>query len=802
MQGEAWTTAQPYDFYVALAYAVRDLIVDRMITTQRAYHERDVKRVYYLSLEYMLGRLLRNNLVCLGLWDDCRTRMTGLGLDLDALCEIEPDAGLGNGGLGRLAACYLDSATTVGLPFMGYGIRYEYGIFQQDIVGGWQVERPDYWLCFGSPWEIPRPEFACPVRLYGHVEPGADARGRYRPVWRGYRTVIGLPYDIPIVGCGAGNVNILRLWAARAPETFDLAAFNRGGYVEAVREQALSETITKVLYPSDETDAGRELRLVQQYFFVACTLSDVIRRYEKTQDNFDAFPDKVVVQLNDTHPALAIAELMRVLVDERGLPWERAWELTRATFAYTNHTLLPEALERWPVPLLRHVVPRHLEIIFEINRRFLDGEVARRWPGDARRRQNLSLVEEGPVQTVRMAHLAIAGSHHVNGVAALHTQLLRTRVVPDFAQLWPEKFINVTNGVTPRRWMAACNPGLTRAITKRVGDGWLRDLDQLRRLEQFADDAEFQTEIRAIKRENKQHLVGGLQKRTGVALSPDALFDVQVKRLHEYKRQLLNLLATVIRYHRLLDDPDGAAVPRVVIFGAKAAPAYTRAKLIIKLINEVARTINQDKRIGDRLRVLFIPNYGVTLAERIIPAADLSEQISTAGTEASGTGNMKFAMNGALTIGTLDGANIEIRDAVGPENFFLFGLTAEEAAARRPTHDPWKTYYGHAAVRRALNAIAGGEFSPREPTLFRPVLDWLTRNGDTYLLMADIESYLAAQARVDALWRDPAAWTRAVILNIARVGYFSSDRAVREYAEKIWHAAPALLAVGETTPPT
>jgi starch phosphorylase len=802
MQAEAWSTAQPYDFYVALAYAVRDQIVNRMITTQAAYHQRDVKRVYYLSLEYLLGRLLRNNLVCLGLWEACGAHLKGLGLDLDALCEIEPDAGLGNGGLGRLAACYLDSATTVGLPFMGYGIRYEYGIFQQDIVGGWQLERPDYWLRFGSPWEIPRPEFSSPVRLYGYVDHASDARGRFRPTWRGYRTVIGLPYDIPIVAYGAGNVNILRLWSARAPETFDLAAFNRGGYVEAVREQALSETITKVLYPSDETDAGRELRLVQQYFFVACTLSDVIRRYEKTQDNFDAFPDKVVVQLNDTHPALAIAELMRVLVDERGLPWERAWELTRATFAYTNHTLLPEALERWPVPLLRQVVPRHLEIIFEINRRFLDGEVARRWPGDARRRQNLSLVEEGAVQTVRMAHLAIAGSHHVNGVAALHTELLRTRVVSDFAQLWPDKFVNITNGVTPRRWMAACNPGLTRAITKRVGDGWLSDLDRLRRLEQFADDAEFQAAIRAIKRENKQSLASGLQKRTGVALSADALFDVQVKRLHEYKRQLLNLLATVIRYHRLLDDPQGDAVPRVVIFGAKAAPAYTRAKLIIKLINEVARTINQDKRIGDRLRVLFIPNYGVTLAERIIPAADLSEQISTAGTEASGTGNMKFAMNGALTVGTLDGANIEIRAAVGAENFFLFGLTAEEVAERRATHDPWKTYHGHAGVRRALNAIAGGELSPREPTLFRPVLDWLTRDGDAYLLMADIESYLAAQERVDALWRDPAAWTRAVILNIARIGYFSSDRAVREYAEKIWHAAPSLVAVGETAHPT
>ena len=791
-QGEVWETAQPYDYYVALAYAVRDVIVDRMIATQKTYHEQDVKRVYYLSLEYMLGRLLRNNLVCLGLWRECRERLTALGLDADALCEIEPDAGLGNGGLGRLAACYLDSATTLGLPFMGYGIRYEYGIFQQDIVNGWQFERPDYWLRFGSPWEIPRPEFACPVRLYGHVEPTTDAKGRYRPAWRGFRTVIGLPYDVPIVGCGGEQVNILRLWSATAPETFDLGAFNRGGYVEAVREQALSETISKVLYPSDETDAGRELRLVQQYFFVACTLSDIIRRYEKTHDNFDAFPQKAVVQLNDTHPALAIAELMRVLVDERSLPWERAWKLTRTTFAYTNHTLLHEALERWPVPLLRKIVPRHLEIIFELNQRFLDGEVQPRWPGDAGRRRALSLIEEGQVQTVRMANLAIVGSHHVNGVAALHTNLLRTRVVPDFAELWPEKFINVTNGVTPRRWLAVCNPALAAAITRRIGDGWLTDLDRLRGLEPLADDPEFQAEIRAIKHDNKQRLGQWLQRRTGLALSPDALFDVQVKRLHEYKRQLLNLLGVVIRYLRLRDNPTADAVPRVVLFGAKAAPAYSRAKLIIKLINEVARTINHDARVADKLRVLFVPNYSVSLAERIIPAADLSEQISTAGTEASGTGNMKFALNGALTIGTLDGANIEIRDAVGAENFFLFGLTADEVAARRPVYDPWKTYFGDAALRRALHAISDGEFTAREPGLFRPVLHWLTHEHDHYLLLADCASYLAAQERVDALWRDPAACTRAVILNIARMGYFSSDRAVREYAEHIWQAKPVL----------
>lgn len=799
-QGEAWDTAQPYDHFVALALAVRDQIVDRMIATQRTYHEQDVKRVYYLSLEYLLGRLLRNNLVCLGLYEVCRERFSALGLDLEQICELQPDAGLGNGGLGRLAACYLDSATTLGLPFYGYGIRYEFGIFQQDIVNGWQVERPDYWLRFGSPWEIPRPEFACPIRLYGHVEDRTDAQGRYRPVWRGYRLVIGLPYDLPIVGYGSNTVNILRLWSARASETFDLAAFNRGGYVEAVREQALNETISKVLYPSDETDAGRELRLAQQYFFVACTLSDIIRRYEKTHDDFDALPDKVAIQLNDTHPALAVAELMYTLVDERGLPWDRAWDITRATFHYTNHTLLPEALERWPVDMFRRVLPRHLQIIYEINQRFLDRDVQGRWPGNLDRRRRLSLIEEGHPQTVRMAHLAIVGSRRVNGVAALHSDLLRQRVVPDFAELWPEKFLNVTNGVTPRRWLLVCNPALAAAISKRIGDDWPRDLSQLRRLEAFADDPEFQAEFRAVKRANKERLGAWTQKRMGVALSPDALFDVQVKRLHEYKRQLLNIIQVVVRYQRLLDDPKSDLVPRVVIFGAKAAPSYTRAKLIIKLICDVARTVNQDKRVAGRLRVVFVPNYDVSRAERIMPAADLSEQISTAGTEASGTGNMKFALNGALTIGTLDGANIEIREAVGPENFFLFGLTADEVAQRRGRHNPWETYHGHRAVQRALNAIAGGEFNPAAPSLFRPILEWLTSEGDHYMLMADIESYLAAHDRVDTLWRDPAAWSRAAILNVARVGHFSSDRAVAEYAEKIWQAKPVPVELPAVSP--
>ncbi len=789
-QGEAWASAQPYDHFVSLALAVRDQIVDRMIATQKTYLDRDVKRVYYLSLEYLLGRLLRDSLVCLGLFEDCRRQLATLGLNIDQICDLQPDAGLGNGGLGRLAACYLDSATTLSLPFYGYGIRYEFGIFDQEISNGWQVERPDYWLRFGSPWEIARPEFTSPVRLYGHVEPRVDEKGRYRPIWKGYRTVLGLPYDIPTVAFGSNTVNILRLWSARASETFDLQAFNRGGYIEAVRDQAISETISKVLYPSDATDAGRELRLTQQYFFVACTLSDIIRRFEKNHDDFDLFPDRVAIQLNDTHPALAIAELMRVFVDERGLAWDRAWELTRGTFAYTNHTLLSEALEQWPVPLMERVLPRHLQLIYEINQRFLDGEVSRHWPNDGARRSRMSLIREGSIQSVRMANLAIVGSHHVNGVAALHTELLRSRVVPDFAELWPKKFINITNGVTPRRWLLDCNAGLATAIRRRIGDAWITDLTQLRRLEPLAGDSQFQDEVRAVKHENKQRLAKHIQSRTGVVISPEALFDVQVKRLHEYKRQLLNILQVVIRYHRLRDNPHADCAPRVVIFGAKAAPAYGRAKLIIKLINDVSRTINQDRRVRDRLRVYFLPNYNVSLAEMIIPAADLSEQISMAGTEASGTGNMKFAMNGALTIGTLDGANIEIRHAVGEENFFLFGLTADEVAQRRPYYDPWRVYYENGPVRRALDAIAGGEFNAQEPALFRQVLDWLTRERDEYMLLADVDSYLEAQQRVDELWRDPPAWTRTAILNIARMGHFSSDRAVSEYAQKIWRASP------------
>ncbi len=791
--GKPWAMATEHDKFVALGLAVRDLAVGRMIATQAAYEEQNCKRAYYLSLEFLLGRLLRNNLVNLGLYDECATVCARHGENLELLLEIEPDAGLGNGGLGRLAACYLDSAATLGYPVQGYGIRYEHGIFEQRIVDGWQVEAPEYWLQFGSPWEIVRPESATIVRFRGRVEHRTDAQGRFQPRWVDCATVIGVPYDIPIVGYGGRTVNMLRLWSSRASAAFDLESFNRGGFEQAVHDKVLSETISKVLYPADETERGRELRLTQQYFFVACTLADILRRYDRAHDSLDALPDKVAIQLNDTHPALAIAELMRILMDERGLGWEKAWELTRAVFAYTNHTLLPEALETWPVAMLGALLPRHLEIIYEINARFLR-EVAARWPGDVGRQQRMSLIREDEPRAVRMAHLAIVGSHRVNGVAALHTRLIRSHLVPDFAEFAPDRFINVTNGVTPRRWLRVCNPALAAAISRRIGEGWITDLEQLRRLERFADDPEFQAEFRAIKRANKEAVAARLRRAMGLALPVDALWDAQMKRLHEYKRQLLNVLHVVMLYHELLEDPQ-ARVPRVVLFAAKAAPAYHRAKLIIKLIHDVARTVNGDRRIGSRLRVVFVPNYRVSLAELMIPAADLSEQISTAGFEASGTGNMKFALNGALTIGTLDGANIEIRDAVGPENFFLFGLTADEVQARRPGYRPADIYHSHDGVRRALDGIAGSEFCPETPGLFAQVRDWLL-GDDRYMLLADIESYAAAQRKVEALWQDPHAWTRAAILNVARMGYFSSDRSVREYATQIWHIAPVPIAEG------
>ncbi|MDM8006190.1 MAG: glycogen/starch/alpha-glucan phosphorylase [Phycisphaerae bacterium] len=789
-QGKHWEGATPYDKYASLALAVRDLVVERMIQTQAAYADQDVKRVYYLSLEFLLGRLLRNNLVNLGLYSECCS-VVSADSDFDHIFDVEPDAGLGNGGLGRLAACYMDSAASQGYPVYGYSIRYEHGMFHQEIENGWQLERPEYWLRFGTPWELVRPEFATVVRLRGHVEHRTDSQGRYRPAWVGYHTVVGVPYDIPMVGYGGRAVNILRLWASSASEMLNLEAFNQGGYLEAVREKVLNETISKVLYPADQTQRGRHLRLVQQYFFVACTLADILRRYDRDHDTIDDLPNKVAIHLNDTHPSIAVAEMMRILVDDRGLGWDRAWEMTQAIFAYTNHTLLPEALETWPVWMFEQWLPRHLQIIYEINKRFLE-QVEWRWPGDDGRKRRMSLIQEDEPRSIRMAHLAIVGSHTINGVAELHSHLIRQRLVPDFAELWPDRFTNVTNGITPRRWLKAANPGLAAAITRRLGEDWVCDLNQLKGLIRYADDPEFQDEFRRIKQANKRRLCEHVLRTAGVILPADSLFDVQSKRLHEYKRQLLNILHVVMLYHEMLARPQ-ERVPRVFIFAAKAAPSYHRAKLIIKLIHDVARTVNSDKRLDGRLRVAFVPDYCVSVAEIMVPAADLSEQISTAGMEASGTGNMKFALNGALTIGTLDGANIEIREAVGAENFFLFGLTAEQVAERRSRYNPWEVYHANPIVRQALDAIADGAFSPQEPHLFKQVRDWLTSEGDRYMLLADIESYAETQRRVDALWRDPVAWTRTAILNVARMGKFSSDRSVSEYAQRIWNTSPVRI---------
>jgi starch phosphorylase len=785
-QGKRWDAATPHDMFLSLAFTIRDFIMDRKIATQSLYEKNDVKRVYFLSLEYLLGTSMRNNLVNLGLLDACKEGLEPLGIDLNSLMDLEPDAGLGNGGLGRLAACFLDSLATLEMPAYGYGIRYEYGMFEQEIRDGWQVERPDNWLRHGSPWEIARPEFSVPIKLYGHVEDHTDQRGRYNPHWIAHRTVMGLPYDMTVVGYDTNTVNLLRLWSARSSMVLDLDAFNRGGYMEAVREKALNETISKVLYPNDNNEMGKELRLVQQYFFVACTIADIFRRYDQTHDNLDEFPDKVAIQLNDTHPSVAVVELMRVLLDERGLGWDRAWDITTATLGYTNHTLMPEALEVWPIDLFSRVLPRHTQIVYEINKRFLNDVVERRWPEDDARREKLSIIQDSPVRAVRMANLAIVGSHSVNGVAELHSELIKTRLVPEFAELWPEKFSNKTNGVTPRRFLHMCNPRLSHVISRRIGSGWIKDLEQLKKLEDFKHDPEFLSELQVVKRENKKRLTGWISHNMGLKFPVDALFDVQIKRLHEYKRQLMNIIQVVMRYHSILDRPHEVEVPRVVLFGAKAAPAYTRAKLIIKLINNVADVVNRDERTNHMLKVAFLPNYRVSLAELIIPAADLSEQISTAGMEASGTGNMKFAMNGALTIGTLDGANIEIRDAVGKENFFLFGLTEKEVAEQKPNHDPWVYYHDNDALKRALDAIAFGGFSPDQPDLFKPIYDWLLTEGDYYMTMSDIASYVETQAEVDHVWQNENKWSEMVACNIARIGQFSSDRTIREYARDIW----------------
>lgn len=783
----AWANA--HDYFMALAYTVRDRLLQRWIrTVEQTYFQKGVKVVCYLSAEYLIGRQLGKNLVNVGLYEEARQIAQELGFDLYDLLEQEDEPGLGNGGLGRLAACFLDSLSTLEMPAIGYGIRYEFGIFQQAIQDGWQVERPDRWLRFGNPWEIARPEYNVEVKLGGHTEAYTDDRGRYQVRWIPERTVFGTPYDTPISGYSSNTVNTLRLWSARASDEFNLQIFNSGDFAQAVADKVFSENITKVLYPNDNNDRGRELRLQQQYFFVSCSLQDIIRNYLQSHDTFDHFPDKVAIQINDTHPAIGIAELMRLLVDVHGLDWDHAWEITQKTFGYTNHTVLPEALERWSISLFGRLLPRHLEIVYEINRQFLN-QVRLRYPGEDDRLIRLSIIEEGADRRVRMANLACVGSHAINGVAALHTELLKQTVVRDFYELFPEKFSNKTNGATPRRWMLLSNPKLALLLTHKIGKDWIKNLDEVKRLEAFVEDEAFRRSWQQIKHENKQDLAEYIQQTTGIQINVNSLFDIQVKRFHEYKRQHLNILHVITLYNYIKAHPDADVLPRTVIFAGKAAPGYVMAKLIIKLINAVADIVNNDPQVGNRLKVVFLPNYNVSLAQRIYPAADISEQISTAGKEASGTSNMKFAMNGALTIGTLDGANIEIRDAVGAENFFLFGLTAPEVAQTKVQgYQPLEVYHANADLKKAIDQIAEGHFSNGDPELFKPLIDSL-KNRDEYLLFADYQSYIDCQKQVSHAYRDSEAWLRMSILNAARVGYFSSDRTIREYAQEIWHVS-------------
>lgn len=783
-------TSTRRDWWLSTSKAAQTLIVERMIATQTAHHKANTKRVYYMSLEFLMGRLFSNSMYSAGVFDQIEHAVQELGLDMEQLRDEEYDMALGNGGLGRLAACFLDSLATLDLPAVGYGIYYQYGLFKQEFHNGHQVELPDSWQQYGTPWEIVRPEYATPIDVYGYVENVFDDVGNYVPKWSGTKKLVGVPYDIPIPGYGTNAVNFLRLWESKASSEFNFEAFNRGGYEEAVHEKNLSETISKVLYPNDKTEAGKELRLLQQYFFVACSLKDIIRRFRKNNEDWADFPEKVAIQLNDTHPAVAILELQRILHDEYRMPWEKAWAIVTSTFAYTNHTLLPEALEKWSVGLFQKVLPRHLQIIFEINKRFME-EVEKKWPGDSEKKQKLSLIEEGGLQMVRMANLSVVGSFSVNGVAALHTQLLKSELFPEFDQLYPGKFNNKTNGITPRRWLLACNPRLSKLITSKIGHGWEKNLDKLRELEQFADDEQFRHDFMAVKHANKVDLARVIKTACDVTVDPSSMFDVQIKRLHEYKRQHLNLLHILALYRRILQHPEMEITPRVFVFAAKAAPGYDLAKCIIKAINSVGAKINSDPRVGGKLKVVFLPNYRVSLAQKIVPAADLSEQISTAGKEASGTGNMKLALNGALTIGTLDGANVEILEEVGKENIFIFGMTVDEVKALvKKGYQPQDFYNANAELRAVVDWVGSNYFTPDEP---HGVLSLLRDNllyHDPFLVLADFEAYSNCQAKVDLAFRDRGSWARKAILNTARVGKFSSDRTISEYAKEIWKLDP------------
>jgi len=793
VQGKDEQFATPHDYYMALAYSVRNELLKQRIHTAKTYSKQKAKVVYYLSAEFLMGRHLGNGLINLGLYETMRHALADCNLDLDELLEREAEPGLGNGGLGRLAACFMDSLTTLNIPAVGYGIRYEFGIFTQAIRDGYQVEIPDKWLTFGNPWEIARPDYRVGVKFGGYTQVYKDVDSDYRVRWIPEQVVMGVPHDVPVPGYGTENVNILRLWKAEASESFDLTAFNAGDYFGAVVDKMVSENITKVLYPNDETYQGKELRLQQQYFFVACSLQDIIRLHLRDHDSLESLPEFAAIQLNDTHPAIGVAELMRLLVDEYHFDWDRAWQITQKCFGYTNHTLLPEALEKWSVELFGSLLPRHLELIYEINHRFLE-QVKLRYPNDEERLSRLSLIAEAPEKQVRMAHLACVGSHAINGVAALHTELLKQEVLHDFYDLWPQKFKSLTNGITPRRWLLQCNPRLSQLISETIGQSWITHLEDLKQLEDHLNDETFCQAWRSIKQTNKWNLANHIKEKMGLEVNPDSMFDVQIKRIHEYKRQLMNILHVITLYNRILQNPNDPVVPRTVIFGGKAAPGYATAKLVIKLITAVADVVNDDPLVAGRLKVVFLPNYNVSEAQRLFPASDLSEQISTAGKEASGTGNMKFALNGALTIGTLDGANVEIREAVGADNFFLFGLTAEQVAACKAVgHNPWFYYDTNPELKRVMDMIASGLFSPSEPDLFLPLLDSLLVD-DPFMVMADYAAYIQCQEHVSRTYEDQNRWTRMSILNAARIGRFSADRTISEYAQQIWQVGPVPVA--------
>ncbi len=796
LQGKFPGIATTNDYYMALAYTVRDRLLQRWIATVETYIKKDVKVVCYLSAEFLVGPHLGNNLINLGVYDQVRQAVEESGLDLKELIEEEEEPGLGNGGLGRLASCYMDSLAALEIPALGYGIRYEFGIFDQEIRDGWQVEITDKWLRYGNPWEVPRPENTVEVKFGGHTEGYTDNQGNYQVRWVPEYVLKGIPYDTPILGYKVNTANTMRLWRAEAVESFNFEKFNIGDYYGAVDNKVVSENLTKVLYPNDEPIQGKELRLQQQYFFVSCSLQDMIKMLLATGESLDRFHEKFAVQLNDTHPSISVAELMRLLVDEHHMDWDKAWDITQKTFGYTNHTLLPEALEKWPLGLFGRFLPRHLEIIYEINQRFLD-QVRIKYPGDDGKLSRLSVIDESGEKYVRMANLACVGSHAINGVAALHSELVKETILCDFYQLWPEKFSNKTNGVTPRRWMVLSNPRLTQLISDKIGDNWIKHLDDLKKLEAFVDDPTFRKQWRDIKQAVKQDLADYTRQKVGITVNPESLFDILVKRIHEYKRQHLDVLHIITLYNRLKQNPNLDITPRTFFFGGKAAPGYFMAKLIIKLINSVGEVVNNDPDVRDRLKVVFLPDYNVTFGQRVYPAADLSEQISTAGKEASGTGNMKFSLNGALTIGTLDGANVEIREEVGEENFFLFGLKTEEVYdLKAKGYNPWDYYNSNGELKAVIDLISSGFFSHGDPNLFKPLVDNLLYD-DPYLLLADYQSYIECQEKVSQAYKDQENWTRMSILNVARMGKFSSDRAIREYCEDIWETEPVPIELEE-----